>query len=161
MCLTILEKSYHPYVDFTQKRYKIFQSCGEDLLNLNASTWIGDYYFSVGEELDCTIDIKGNKFNKTMIISSDNKEYQAGFHSYLTPNGLFQMHRNFLINEILYNHKLFAIYEVEASQILARGCERLECSALLPNYGTLHTVTVSKKIKLIRKILPDELKKFM
>jgi hypothetical protein len=160
MCLTVLEKSYHPHLDLIQKRYKIFQFHNENIINY-ASIQIGEYYFNVGEELDCTVDVKGNKFNKVMIRSSDDKEYQSGFHSYLTLSSLYQIHRNFLINEILHNHGLFVVYEVEAGQILARGCERLECSALLPNYGTLHTVTVSQKIKLIRKILPEELKKFM
>lgn len=140
MCLNIVEKIYNPYIDFIQKRYKIFRLHGNDLINLNSSTHIGEYHFSIREELDCLVDINGNKFNKTMIRSSDDKEYQAGFHSYLTLNGLYQMHRNFLINEILYNHGLFTVYEVEVGQILARGCERLEYSALFPNCGTLHKI---------------------
>lgn len=156
MCLTILEKKYQPYIDFTQKRYKIFQNIGNELINRFASLQgIGCYYFSIGEELDCTTDIKGNKFPQDEIFSSDNKKYKVGFHSYLTLDSLYQMHKNILVGEIFHDHGFFSVYEVEDSKILARGCEKHDCS------GRLHTVTVSQKIKLIRKILPEELKKFI
>lgn len=156
MCLTILEKIYRPYVDFTQKRYKIFQNIENELVNRYSSfPSIGCYYFSVGEELDCTVDIKGNKFSQGEIFSLDDKKYKPGFHSYLTLEGLYQIHKVILAGDIFHNHNLFPIYEVEASKILARGCERHDCS------DRLYTVTVSQKIKLIRRILPEELKKFI
>ncbi len=156
MCLTILEKKYHPHLDFTQKQYKIFQNNENELINRFASLQgIGCYYFNIGEELDCTTDIKGNKFPQNEIFSSDNKKYKVGFHSYLTLDSLYQMHKCILAGEIFHNHGFFSVYEVEASHILARGCERHDCS------GRLYTVTISQKIKLICKILPGELKKFI